>query len=96
MKVRKRWILAGIVGLVALFLWSRESPEVELPAPAVPRVAEAPEGTPARRTLEDLIAYGRRATPLIMVEVPNDALPNGLALAMAPFLVDWEASAPGW
>lgn len=95
MKVRKRWILAGIVGLVALFLWSRESPEVELPAPAVPRVAEAPEGTPARRTLEDLIAYGRRATPLIMVDVPNDALPNGLALAMAPFLVDWEASAPG-
>lgn len=87
----KPWILAGIVALVALFFWTRESPDVEAPAPAVPRVADAPEGTPARRSLEDLIAYGRRKTPLIMVDVPNDTLPNGLALAMAPFLVDWQA-----
>lgn len=86
----------GIVGLVALLLWNKEAPEVEeQPAPAVPRVADAPEGTPAIRTLHDLIAYGRRKTPMIMVDVPNDTLPNGLALGMAPFLVDWDAGTPG-
>ena len=92
MSGRQRWILAGVIVLVALFFWTREAPEPDAPAPAVPRVAEELAGTPKRGTLADLIAYGRRDTPLVMVDVPNDALPNGLAAAMTPFLVDWEAS----
>ncbi len=92
MSGRQRWILAGVIVLVALFFWTRESPEPEAPAPAVPRVADSSATTPRRGTLSDLIAYGKRDTPLVMVDVPNDALPNGLAAAMSPFLVDWEAS----
>ncbi len=85
-------MLVAVVALVALFVWTRKAPEPEAPAPTVPRVAEQSDTAPRLGTLQDLIAFGRRDTPLIMVDVPNDAMPNGLAAAMSPFLVDWEAS----
>ncbi|MDJ0941122.1 MAG: hypothetical protein QNJ00_15285 [Woeseiaceae bacterium] len=91
MKLRRKFILAGIVLLAGLFLWFREPPEVELPAPLVERLAAIGDRGLDYRTVADIINFGRVRTPMYTVNVPQDALPNSLAIAMAPFFVDWES-----
>ncbi|MEM8954056.1 MAG: hypothetical protein AAGD22_07905 [Verrucomicrobiota bacterium] len=63
------------------------------PAPLTPRAAAIQSMTePRKADAQSLLAWSRRNTPILSINSPVDALPNGLAMAMAPFLVDWEKS----
>ncbi|MBK1632748.1 hypothetical protein CKO31_18755 [Thiohalocapsa halophila] len=84
-----------IIGLVILFaglmLWLTPPP-LNTPAPPVPRLADPDSREIRARSPLDLLEWGRDPTPLFLVSVPEDVLPNGLALSMVPFFVDWERS----
>ena len=43
-----------------------------------------------------LFQFKRAETPLVRVNTAEDALPGGLSMAMAPWLVDWDASSIGF
>ncbi|MEM7145355.1 MAG: hypothetical protein AAF591_09480 [Verrucomicrobiota bacterium] len=63
------------------------------PAPLTPRAAAIQsKSEPRKADADTLLAWSRRDTPVLSINSPVDALPNGLAMAMAPFLVDWEKS----
>ena len=63
------------------------------PAPQIPRKADASERMVTRPVdPKVLLAASRDELPLLSVETPRDILPNGLATAMSPILVDWERS----
>jgi len=87
---RARRVVYLALVVLALILWFREPPEVELPAPVVERLRSLDRDGPERATLADLVNWGRQSAPMVLVDVTRDALPNGLAVAMVPFLVDWE------
>jgi hypothetical protein len=50
------------------------------------------EETPAGQVLDS----GRTDARLLLIETARDAVPGGLAMAMAPALVNWNASSPGF
>jgi len=43
-----------------------------------------------------LFQFRRSETPLVRVNTAEDAFPGGLSMAMAPWLVDWDASSIGF
>ncbi|WP_295888402.1 hypothetical protein [uncultured Thiohalocapsa sp.] len=92
MTKRARHLIIVLMGLVAgLILWLTPPP-LDRPAPPVPRLAAPDAGAVQTGSAVDLLSWGRDPTPLFLVDVPKDALPNGLALSMVPFFVDWSRS----
>lgn len=92
MTKRARHLIIVLMGLVAgLVLWLAPPP-LDRPPPPVPRLAAPGAGAVQTGSAVDLLNWGRDPTPLFLVDVPKDALPNGLALSMIPFLVDWTRS----
>jgi hypothetical protein len=49
-----------------------------------------------RITPAQMLEWTRSDTPLIRVEAAHDELPGGLSMAMAPIIVKWRASSPGF
>jgi len=47
-------------------------------------------------TPADILAWRRFEAPVIRVRTARDALPSGLAMAMAPLLVNWTSSSAGF
>jgi hypothetical protein len=90
MSKRTKLVIVAVVVIAGLALWFTPPPELTLPAPPVPRLAEPQEREVREISTLALLDWGRHPTPVFMVDVPRDALPNGLALSMLPFLVDWE------
>ncbi len=89
MSKRARSILLVLGLILGIALWFTPPPEIDLPAPPVPRLTQ-PEQQEVRPVSSiALLDWGRHPTPVLMIDVPKDALPNGLALSMLPFLVDW-------
>lgn len=90
-KHAQRLIVVFVALLGGVVLWLTPPP-LDRPAPPVPRLAEPDAVGVRERSPLDLLDWGRDPTPLFLVDVPNDALPNGLALSMIPFFVDWDRS----
>ena len=44
----------------------------------------------------DILDWNRAESPVIRVRIPRDTVPGGLSLAMAPMLVKWQSSSPGF
>jgi hypothetical protein len=90
MSNRTRGLTVAVAVVVGLLLWLTPPPKIELPTPEVPSLAR-PDAEDLRAvSSRALLDWGRHPTPITMIDVPRDALPNGLALSMLPFLVDWE------
>lgn len=76
----------------ATFYYFGSSDETVRIAPLVPRLSAA-DHPPARVVgTHELLNWARAKTPMSLVNTATDILPNGLALAMLPLFVDWEAS----
>lgn len=97
-KLIKR-IIVGIGVVLALliatayWLLHTETPRVEQrSAPLVPRLAADYPGEARVADTRALLGWAEKATPLARVNTATDTLPNGLALSMLPFLVDWQES----
>jgi len=45
---------------------------------------------------DQLFQFRRAETPLVRVNTAEDAFPGGLSMAMAPWIVDWDASSIGF
>ncbi|WP_295540467.1 hypothetical protein [uncultured Thiohalocapsa sp.] len=91
---RAQHLMIIFIGIFAgLVLWLTPPP-LDTPAPPVPRLAQPDTREARERSPLDLLNWGRDPAPLFLVDVPEDALPNGLALSMVPFFVDWERSVP--
>ena len=85
------WIGLPVAGLaVGLVLMRGDEPVRE--SPLVPSRAAGDAIKPRVVNAHALLEWGRQETPLAVVESMRDELPNGLALAMIPLLVDWEGS----
>jgi hypothetical protein len=92
MTKRAQHLIVVFVALLAgLLLWLTPPP-LDRPAPPVPRLAQPDAVGLRERSPLDLLDWSRDPAPLFLVDVPNDALPNGLALSMIPFFVDWDRS----
>jgi len=98
----RNWLLTGtglllvLLALAALFAYSllhTDTPPVaERDAPLVPRLAQIYPGSPRTADAGALLSWGEAATPLAHINAATDQLPNGLALSMMPFMVDWDQS----
>lgn len=44
----------------------------------------------------EILDWNRAESPVVRVRIPRDVVPGGLALAMAPMFVKWQASSPGF
>jgi hypothetical protein len=97
-----KWLIAIVVALltllalligVAYWLLHTDTPDVaERDAPLVPRLSGDYPGAPRTVDAEQLLSWAERATPMARINTATDSLPNGLALSMLPFMVDWEQS----
>ena len=58
---------------------------------AKPAVKKSREDSPTQ-----LFQFRRAQTPLVRINTSEDALPGGLSMAMAPWIVDWDASSIGF
>jgi hypothetical protein len=77
----------------AYWLLHTDTPDLaEREAPLVPRLAPDYPGEPRTADAEELLGWAEQATPLARINTATDRLPNGLALSMLPFMVDWEHS----
>ena len=93
MAKKTKWLIAGVVVVAAAwyFLSGPADPGVRL-APLVARLSAARSETPRVVTAKDLLEWGRSATPVAVIKTATDELPNGLALTMFPYIVDWDGS----
>jgi hypothetical protein len=94
-----KWLLAGIGALLALLLavvyWLLHTPTPDLAerdAPLVPRLAQDYPGPPRTADARELLSWVDNTTPLARINTATDQLPNGLAMSMLPFMVDWANS----
>ncbi len=100
----RKWLLVAVglllallaaLAVIAYILLHTATPDVaERDAPLVPRLAQAYPGPPRTADAEVLLSWAEQATPLARINTATDRLPNGLALSMLPFMVDWEHSRP--
>jgi hypothetical protein len=97
-----KWLIAVVVALLSLFalligvaywLLHVDTPDAaERDAPLVPRLSADYPGEPRTVDAGELLRWVERATPLARINTATDQLPNGLALSMLPFMVDWDQS----
>jgi len=84
-----------VIGFVAAKGWLgflKDKP-VPPPAPHVERVVKRTEKKEFRYAdTSSLLEWAREKNPVVIVENPVDAFPNGLAMTMVPFIVDWNRS----
>jgi len=101
MSLRKavKWLVAAVIGLLVLlagsvyWLLHTDTPDLaERNAPLVSRLAQDYPGEPRTVDAEELLGWAEQATPLARINTATDRLPNGLAMSMLPFMVDWEHS----
>ena len=90
------FVVAGIastivVGVFWLLHTPTPAPEARL-APAVAALNAPAGGQPRIADAAKLLDWAGSTSPLALVHTVTDQLPNGLALSMVPFLVDWDAS----
>jgi len=85
-------LLALLVGLTYWLLHTETPDAAEREAPLVPRLPGDYPGAPRTIDVEQLLSWAEGATPLARINTATDRLPNGLALSMLPFMVDWEQS----
>jgi hypothetical protein len=55
-----------------------------------------PDESRRRITPAEILQWKRNDTPVIRVQTARDELPGGFAMAMAPLMVKWAASSPGF
>jgi hypothetical protein len=87
-------LLAAVAGVASWLLHTTTPGIAERDAPLVPRLAQDYPCPPRTADAEVLLSWAEKATPLARVNTATDRLPNGLAMSMLPFLVDWAHSRP--
>ncbi len=86
------FLLGAVVAIAVHFLFpGRKAPE-PVDAPLLPRASHREDAKNQFARATDLLDWGRTERPVTFVNVPRDALPNGLALSMVPLIVDWNES----